>query len=167
MPGIPVVPVVPGVLQAHYADYGGTDRWDRRDHHDRLAMEDEVGEHRSHWSHRRVPPLQHRIRWSNTGTTGPTEKWSRPRLSSRTLDPFHVRRRGTSSRRNSSEGDDMASTTRRSRDIPGTYTHVRPAPADGCEESLYYRGIFLSARDLFPIDVSGATRGGLGAWAVL
>jgi hypothetical protein len=74
MAGIPVVPVVPVVLQAHYADYGGTYRWDRWDHHDRLAMEDEVGEHRSHWSHRLVPPLQDQIPWSTTGTTSPTEK---------------------------------------------------------------------------------------------
>jgi hypothetical protein len=69
--GIPAVPVVPGVLQAPYADFGGTDRWDRWDHHDRLAMEDEVGAHRSH---RLVPPLQHQIPWSTTGTTSPTEK---------------------------------------------------------------------------------------------
>ena len=36
--------------------------------------EDEPGEHRSHWSHRLVPPLQDQIPWSTTGTTSPTEK---------------------------------------------------------------------------------------------
>ena len=35
------------------------------------TMKYEVGEHRSHLL---VPPLQHQIPWSTTGTTSPTEK---------------------------------------------------------------------------------------------
>jgi hypothetical protein len=115
--GIPAVPVV---LQAHHAHYGGTDRWDRWDHHDRFAMEDEVGAHRSH---RLVPPLQHQIPWSTTGTTSPTEK-----LKAEDLGYPHelwIRSMWVTAERvreeNSSEGDDTASMTRRSRDIPGTY----------------------------------------------
>src|SRR6516164_8682288 len=91
MPAVRVVPVVPVVLQAHYADYGGTDRWDRWDHH-----EDEVGEHRSH---RLVPPLQHQIPWSTTGTTRPTEKLKAEDLGyphERWIRSMH---RGTSPRR--------------------------------------------------------------------
>src|SRR6516162_3803311 len=113
MPAVRVIPVVPGVLEAHYADYGGTDRWDRWDHH-----EDEVGEHRSH---RLVPPLQDQIPWSTTGTTSSTEK-----LKAEDLGYPHelwIRSMWVTAERvregNSSEGDDMASMTRRCRDIPG------------------------------------------------
>src|SRR6516165_11757760 len=102
------IPVVPGVLEAHYADYGGTERWDRSDHH-----EDEVGEHRSH---RLVPPLQHQIPWSTTGTTSPTEK-----LKAEDLGYPHelwIRSMWVTAERvregNLSEGDDTASITRRS-----------------------------------------------------
>jgi hypothetical protein len=72
---------------------------------------------------------------------------------------------------NSSEGEYMASMTRRSRVIPRTYPHFKrkserarliafraleqfaPASADGCEESLYCSGIFLSVWDLFPAEM--------------
>ena len=46
-------------------------RWD---HNDRLAMEDEPAEHRSHWSHPAVPPIRTKILFSTTGTTSSTEE---------------------------------------------------------------------------------------------
>jgi hypothetical protein len=37
-------------------------------------MENEPGEHRSHWSHPAVPPARTKILYSTTGTLGTTEK---------------------------------------------------------------------------------------------
>jgi hypothetical protein len=72
-------------------------------------------------SHRLVPPLQHQIPWSTTGTTSPTEKLKAEDLGY----PHELWIRFTAERvreENSSEGEDMASITRRSPDTPGTYT---------------------------------------------